>query len=168
MDENTNITNEINKEESLKDGMVHLILSHSYTVFLMAVVLGLILDVFIPFNIFNNYIYQYGGIILIILGSFLIYWAQSSSNHTKEDEKAGKPRNFEAGPYKYSRNPTHIGLSIMTIGLAFLLNSVFSIILTVIASLVTKNIFLKKEEAVLEQKYGQPYLDYKKKVNTWV
>ena len=164
--ENTDTTKVENK--SLTAGMVHIILSHSYTVFLMSVVFGLILDVIFPINIFNDSLYQYAGIALIFLGSFIIYWAQSTSGRTKKDEEKGAPRNFECGPYKYSRNPTHIGLSIMTIGLAFLLNSVFSLVLTVIASVITKNIFLKKEEELLEKKYGQEYLDYKKKVSTWL
>lgn len=157
------------KEESFRDGIVHLILSHSYTVFLMAVILGVILDVFIPTNIFNNYIYQYIGFIMIILGSILIYWAQTTSNCTKEElEKMGKVREFARGPYKYSRNPTHIGLSLMTLGLGFLINSVFSVVLVLIASLITKFIFVKKEEILLEQKYGEDYCNYKKKVCTWI
>ena len=167
-----NINSEVNtpKENVHREGMVHIILSHSYTVFLMAVVFGLILDVFVPLYIFNGSLYQYVGTLLIILGSLLIYWAQSSTSFTKKEEiqNSNTPRDFARGPYKYSRNPTHIGLSIMTLGLGFLLSSVFSVILTVIASLITKFIFVKKEEKLLEERYGQSYSDYKKKVGTWV
>jgi protein-S-isoprenylcysteine O-methyltransferase Ste14 len=166
--DNTGAQLNMEKEEGIGAGMVHLILSHSYSVFMMAVVFGLILDVFIPFYIFNDVIYQYIGAGMIIFGSIIIYWAQSSSNRSQEQTEKGEARNFEAGPYKYSRNPTHIGLSIMTLGLAFVLNSVFSLLLTLVASLITKLIFLKKEESLLEKKYGEPYLNYKKKVRTWV
>ncbi len=159
------------KEESYRDGMIHIILSHSYTVFLFAVVLGLILDILIPINIFNSYIYQYIGLVMIILGSVLIYWSQSTTSSTKKEEvqKQGTiVREFACGPYKYSRNPTHIGISVMTLGLGFLISSVFSIILIVLTSLITKSIFLKKEEALLEQKYGEAYCEYKRKVKTWL
>jgi protein-S-isoprenylcysteine O-methyltransferase Ste14 len=106
---------------------------------------------------------------MILLGSMLIYWAQSTSSSTKNEmEKEGVVRDFARGPYKYSRNPTHIGLAIMTLGLGLLINSLFSVVLTVIASLITKFIFVKEEELLLEKKYGQTYCDYKKKVNTWV
>lgn len=166
MDTDTNTKN----NESFVGGMVHIILSHSYTVFLLAVVFGLILDVFIPIYIFNDPIYQYIGVSMIIIGPAIIYWAQSTSNTTKGqvESKNLTERNFESGPYKYSRNPTHIGLSIMTIGLGFLLNSVFSILLVAVASLITKFIFLRKEEGLLEKRYGQAYLDYKKKVSSWL
>lgn len=167
---NNDISNNSVKKQSIREGMVHIILSHSYTVFLMAVVFGLVLDVFIPIYIFNAHIYQYIGIIFIVLGSLLIYWAQSTTSFTKKEEvqNSNAPRDFARGPYKYSRNPTHIGLSIMTLGLGLLLNSVFSVVLTVIASLITKFIFVKKEETILQERYGQSYSDYKKKVGTWV
>lgn len=170
MDNNINLNQEITegKEESYVDGMVHFILSHSYTVFMLAVVFGLILDVFMPVEIFHKSVYQYIGLLMIILGSILIYWAQSTSSSTKKEETSGESRDFARGPYKYNRSPTHVGLSVMTLGLGFLLNSAFSVILIVIAYFITKSIFLKKEEAILEKKYGKPYFDYKKKVRNWL
>ncbi len=164
------IGEEKNTKESGREGMVHIILSHSYTMFFFAVILGLVFDIVIPISIFADYIYQQIGAILILLGSILIYWAQHASSCSKEKmaQEESSKRNFACGPYKYSRNPTHIGLTIMTLGLAFVLNSLFSIILVVIASLITKFIFLKKEEILLEKKYGQDYLDYKKKVSAWL
>ncbi len=157
-------------------GIAHFILSHSYFVFLFAVVLGLIFDIWIPAQIFSSTTFQYIGILMLIIGPALIYWAQHTSSCSKKkmeeaSDQVASPkleRDFENGPYKYTRNPTHIGLGIMTLGLAFLLNSLFSVIFVVVASAVTKFIFLPKEEAVLEERYGEPYRDYKKKVNTWV
>ena len=156
-----------------RGGMVHFILSNSYTIFLFAVVLGVILDMIIPINIFNSRMYQYAGIVLIMIGSILIYWAQSTSYHSKIEMIEGKlgksvVRNFMEGPYKYSRNPTHIGLTLLSLGLAFLINSLFSVIFTIIASLITKFVFVKEEEDLLIEEYGQEYLDYKKKVKTWI
>lgn len=169
MDTNTETQKGKVSQDSIGSGMVHIILSHSYTVFMLAVVFGLILDVVTRVYIFNNPLYQYIGLVCIVLGSAIIYWAQSTSNYTKEEmEKGHSARNFERGPYKFSRNPTHIGLSVMTLGLALILNSIFSVILTIIASIITKRIFLRKEEHLLEEKYGTPYLDYKKKVGTWI
>ncbi len=155
--------------ESFRAGTVHFVLSHSYTVFLGAVILGICMDLLIPMYVFNTATYQYTGFAMIVLGSALIYWAQSTSRCVKKevgDERTEK--DFERGPYKYSRNPTHIGLSVMTLGLAFLLNSPWSIIFIVITAFITKFIFLKKEETLLEKKYGQAYCDYKNKVGTWV
>lgn len=159
----------IEKGQSIAGGAIHFVLSHSYLVFLMAIVGGVILQMIFPVPLFGNGISSYLGGFMIILGSTIIYWAQSTSHHTEREMKEKNVlRCFDCGPYKYSRNPTHIGLSVMTIGLGIMLNSFFIFIFLIIASLVSKFIFLKKEEALLEKKYGEPYREYKKRVSTWV
>jgi protein-S-isoprenylcysteine O-methyltransferase Ste14 len=155
-------------ERHLPQGMVHFVLSHSYMVYLSAVVLGVLFDLLFPFSVFVAKSYQYIGLVLIMLGTILIYWSQSTSEVTKEKSDKGLSRDFFAGPYKFSRNPTHIGLALSTIGLACMINSPFSIIFTVIAFIITKSIFLKEEEHLLEREYGDAYRAYKKKVNPWL
>ena len=158
----------IKEEPCFKDGMVHYILSHSYMVFFLAVMVGVIVDILVPVIIFKNPIFQYIGFTMIIIGSSLIYWAQSATSTPKEQTNTTKEKDFERGPYKYSRNPTHTGMAIMTLGLGLLLNSFFTVICILVAYLISKFIFLKKEERILEDKYGQTYLNYKKKVKSWV
>ena len=157
--------------KTIESEMIHLLLSHSYVIFLIAIVAGSIFHLFYPIRLFD--IDQYNdiasfGFFMIMLGSAIIYWAQSTTSITR---KQGRPRtasDFEKGPYKYSRNPTHIGITIMTLGLAVVLNSFFTVLFLIVTSLITKFIFVKKEEALLEEKYGKPYRDYKAKVRTWV
>lgn len=156
------------KDNNVHHGMIHFILSHSYIVFLMAIILGAGSHLIYNFNVFSNPIYQYIGFTMIVLGSILIYWSQSTYRYIKDNTERGIVYNFELGPYKYSRNPTHIGITIMTLGLGFVVNSLYIIIFIIIAYIVTGLIFLKEEEKLLEKKYGQEYLDYKKKVKIWI
>jgi protein-S-isoprenylcysteine O-methyltransferase Ste14 len=144
-----------------KNNLVHFILLHSYIMFLLAVIMGVIFDVFFPVQLFHHYAFRYLGVAMLLIGPWVIYWAQSAS---AKHNTSG----FEHGPYKYSRNPTHLGLAIMTLGFAFLINSLFSVIFLIIASLISKFFFLPLEEKVLEKKYDGAYAAYKKKVNTWV
>jgi protein-S-isoprenylcysteine O-methyltransferase Ste14 len=152
-----------------RQGTVHFILLHSYLIFLLAVILGVFFDTFLNGKIFHNGVYQYIGLLLLIISSLIIYWAQSTSSNYKQREKRNEEdSHFEHGPYKYSRSPTHFGLFIMTLGLALIINSLFSIIFTIIAYLITKFFFLRKEEELLEKKYGETYVEYKKKVKNWI
>ena len=106
---------------------------------------------------------------MLITGSVFIYWAQSTSaNFRKRIEKNENKSHFEFGPYKYLRSPTHFGLFIMTIGYSLIINSLFSIIFTLAAYTITKFFFIKKEEKLLEKKYGEDYAEYKKKVKNWI
>ena len=50
------------------------------------------------------------------------------------------------------------------LGFGLVANAIFIIVTTVISFVLTKFIYLKKEEAILEKKYGAPYLEYKKAV----
>lgn len=166
----------MNKEEENKDQenqfrgrVVHLLLVRGYLMFFIAVILGSILDLFININFFQNPIYSQIGIIAIMIGTAFIYFAQTASNNAgKIKIENATTQGFEYGPYKYFRHPTYLGLFIMTLGLGLILNSLFSVIFVIIAHIFIKLIFIKKEEKLLEVKYGQVYRDYKKKVKNWI
>lgn len=106
---------------------------------------------------------------MLIVSSLIIYWAQfTSSNYKKRVKKDSSRSHFEHGPYKYLRSPTHFGLFIMTLGFSLIINSLFSVLFTLIAYIISKFFFLKKEEEILEGKYGEVYTEYKKKVKNWI
>jgi len=161
-----------NKEILLRKGIIHFVLLHSYLIFFIAVVFGVIFDIFIPATFFQNPIFQEVGIIIILLGTGLIFWAQSASGISNKIRIENLTvKSFENGPYKYFPNPTHLGLFIMTLGLGFVINSLFSIIFVIIAYILTKIIFIKKQEKIFEKKYGQVYLNYINKFskfNKWL
>ena len=152
-----------------RQGMVHFVLLHSYLIFLIAVVLGVFFDSIFKIQIFTNSSYQKTGFVMMVISSGIIYWAQSSSSNFKDRKTKKAPQSmFEFGPYKYLRSPTHFGLFVLTLGFSLIINSLFSVIFTLIAYAITKLFFLKKEEQLLELKYGEIYSDYKKKVKNWV
>lgn len=148
---------------------VHFVLLHSYLIFLIAIVLGVFLDITFRIKIFSDNIYQYIGFGMLIVSSIIIYWAQSTSaNYQERIHKKEGRSHFEFGPYRYLRSPTHFGLFIMTLGFSLIINSLFGVILTLIAYAITKLFFLRKEEKILENKYGEVYREYKKKVRNWI
>ena len=148
-----------------KSGMIHTVISYSYITFLLAIASGAIFDALVPIRILNHSIFPYIGFAMIILGPMLTYWAQKSSDNAKKSVIIKKlPVSFEHGPYKYTRNPSYLGVVIMIIGLGFFANSIAIIVFSSIAYFIVKFIFIKQEEKLLVLKYGQVYLDYKKKV----
>jgi len=159
----------VKQEISPRKGIIHLILVHSYLTFFYAIILGLIFDLLMPTKIFNNPIFQYVGILMIMGGTMIIYWAQWSSRKAQKIYTNNvSVEAFQYGAYKYLRSPTYIGLFIMTMGLGFVIDSLFSVIFVMIAHLITKFVSQKQEEKILIKKYGQIYIDYKKKVKNWL
>jgi len=143
---------------------VHKILAHSYSAYFILFLIGVFFDLLFKFKIkiLNFSFLVPVGALLIGLSSLLIFWAQSTSR--KFNKETLTKESFCNGPYAYTRTPTHWGLFFLMLGFGILANAIFIIISTVISFLLTKFIYLRKEEAILEKKYGAPYLEYKKAV----
>jgi len=169
MENNKMIKHQEEEFNLYRKDMVHFILAHSYLIFLFSIILGVLFDTFLDHKIFSHPAYSSVGLLLMMAGTFLIYWAQKTSSRYKRNmNKGGTRSHFESGPYRYSRSPTHLGLFFLTLGFSLMINSFFSVVFTIIAHALTKIVFLKREEKLLEKKYGQVYSDYKKKVRNWL
>ncbi len=150
-------------------GIVHVLLSHSYAMFFCTVVLGVIFDIIFSIRVFNNIAYEYLGLALIFFGTLLIYWSQSTTRSVGKAISQERDVNFFLhGPYKYTRNPTNFGLTLSVLGLGFLIHSLFSVIFMVIAYIISKLVFMKKQDLILKERYGDVFDEYKKKVNNWL
>lgn len=151
------------REKSL---LINQVLGHSYLVYFASVVIGLVLDYRYPIRIMSPLLVSIGPL-LIILATVLIYWAQDTSAKTASERHsttAVSCDSFCKGPYSFLRSPTHVGLVSLCAGLGLLLNSVFILCGALIAFILTRYLYVRREEGLLKQKYGQSYLEYKQKV----
>ncbi|MFA6520094.1 MAG: methyltransferase [Candidatus Paceibacterota bacterium] len=149
--------NQTNKKPS-----VHKILAHSYATYFLFVLVGVSLDLIFSLKFFGTPALVSLGVLFLIAGTFLIVWAQKTSRSLKKEIISKET--FIHGPYRYTRSPTHWGLFLLVFGFGVVSNAFFVVLSSVIAFIVTKLIFLNKEEEILSDKYGEPYLDYKKSV----
>ncbi|MFA5937210.1 MAG: methyltransferase [Candidatus Paceibacterota bacterium] len=141
---------------------VHKILAHSYIFYFLFFIFGLFLDFIFPLKLFENMAISSIGALFLIFGTFLIFWAQKVSRNLKKESISKK--SFCQGPYCFTRSPTHFGLFITMLGFGIMINALFIVIFSIISFFITKFVFLKKEEKILAEKYGTPYLEYKKSV----
>lgn len=154
------------KEERVEKEARHLVhhtLAHSYTVYFFVLLFGVALDMFFPFRIFPAWISGGVGIGLLVFASILIVWAQRSSLHLAKAEEV-TAANFCKGPYCYTRTPTHWGLFLLVLGFSLMINAFFITLFTIISFVITKLVFIKDQEAILERRYGDAYKEYKNKV----
>lgn len=142
---------------------VHRILAKSYFFYFVLFLIGIVLDFIFPINIFQNKAADFLGLILIFLSTALILWAQKTSR--KLDKENLNKKSFMHGPYKYTRTPTHWGLSILMLSFGITANAFFIVLTTIISFLLTKYTFLQDQEKILSIKYGAPYQEYKKSVS---
>lgn len=141
---------------------VHQVLAHSYALHLFLFLVGVVLDLVFNFKFFYNPSVVPIGIFFLIFGTFLIIWAQKTSRNL--DKNNISKETFLHGPYRYTRTPTNFGLFFLVLGFGLIINAFFVILSAFISFLLSKFIFLNKQEKILALKYGAPYLEYKKMV----
>jgi protein-S-isoprenylcysteine O-methyltransferase Ste14 len=141
---------------------VHKILAHSYSIYFLFFLIGVCLNLIFNFKVFNNSFMAPIGILFLISGTLLIFWAQKTSRNLKKDNVSKET--FCHGPYYFTRTPTNFGLFFLVLGFGLIINAFFVTLFAFISFVIAKFTFLNKEEKILALKYGTPYLEYKKMV----
>jgi protein-S-isoprenylcysteine O-methyltransferase Ste14 len=72
------------------------------------------------------------------------------------------------GLYRFTRNPMYIGFAFWTLGLAVLIDSVWMLVALPVGLVLIDLLVVRREEAYLERKFGDEYLQYKKAVRRWL
>ena len=102
-------------------------------------------------------------VILIVTGVRAFKQHETTSSHTKETTAI-----VDTGPFRFSRNPGYVTLQILQVAVGLLLNNMWILLMTVPAVIVVHYVVVLGEEAYLERKFGDAYLDYKSRVRRWV
>lgn len=142
---------------------VHHVLAQSYSVAFFMFLIGVLLDLIFPIKVFHDSYMTPIGLSVLFFASIIIFWAQRTSRDLRKIDEI-KKESFCRGPYCYSRTPTHWGLFLLLLGFGIVANASFIILTTIISSIISKIVFLKREERILVDKYGTPYLEYQKSV----
>jgi protein-S-isoprenylcysteine O-methyltransferase Ste14 len=147
--------------ESKNDkGRLNKILSSSYIFYFILFFIGILIDLAFPKHVFENTYAMPVGFLFIILSSIFIFWIKLNSKKLKKEILTKE--DFMQGPYKYTSIPNHWGIFILILGFGIMVNTVFVVIITTIAFFITLPIFLKMQETVLVEKYGDTYKEYRK------
>ncbi len=110
----------------------------------------------------------------LIIAVFLIFdiWSILLFFIKKTTINPMKPKNTEtlvvAGLYRISRNPMYVGLAFILFGWAIHLGALSAFLLLPFFVIVITFMQILPEEQILEQKFGDSYLTYKKRVRRWI
>jgi protein-S-isoprenylcysteine O-methyltransferase Ste14 len=72
------------------------------------------------------------------------------------------------GPYRYSRNPIYLAFSLLQLGIAFWVNSVWLLVTLIPAVALMSFVVIPREERYLENRFPSDYLPYKASVRRWL
>ena len=110
-----------------------------------------------------------GGVIFAI-GFVLAIWAIVTIRRAGTRVETNKPTTtiVASGPYSFTRNPIYIGMFLGQTGLAVGFDSLWILAALVPFYVVIRYGVIAREEAYLERKFGDDYLDYKCRVRRWL
>jgi protein-S-isoprenylcysteine O-methyltransferase Ste14 len=71
------------------------------------------------------------------------------------------------GPYRFTRNPIYLSMTLIYSGLALLTNALWPLLLLPLPLQLLKRGVIEREEHYLEHKFGERYQKYKESVPRW-
>jgi protein-S-isoprenylcysteine O-methyltransferase Ste14 len=73
-----------------------------------------------------------------------------------------------AGPYRWSRNPIYLAFSLLQLGIACWVNSLWLLVTLIPAVALMSFVVIPREEHYLETRFPSDYLPYKASVRRWL
>ena len=110
------------------------------------------------------------AVILIAVAGLLIAPTVMRYRHADTPFDVRKPATtlITDGPYRFSRNPGYLSLTLLYLGLGVLFSSAWVCVLVVPMLLIMNVAVVRKEEQHLESQFGEEYLRYKTAVRRWL
>lgn len=110
------------------------------------------------------------GTVLLAIGAVIAGWSLSIFFRARTTTVPGKmsSRLVTWGPYRFSRNPMYIGLTLAYLGEAGILRQLWPLLFLPITLAYLNWIVIPVEEARLAEAFGTDYKEYRGKVRRWI
>ena len=135
-----------------------------------AIVLIVVLHFLLPINRLIPPLYNLLGLVPLFVGTLVNIHASNSFKKAGTTVKPFEPSStlVTNGPYRFSRHPMYLGMTLILAGLAVLLGSVTPVLVVPVFAWLMDRRFIVAEEQALEETFGEAYLEYKRHVRRWI
>src|SRR5215831_10115376 len=139
-------------------------------VYLTSIVLGVLIQLAVPLPFLPRTLAVPLGGSLVVVAIALFSSAVAKFRASGTPIPARKPTRVivRNGPYRFSRNPIYLAFSLLQLGIAIWVNSLWLLATLVGAVALIHYVVVPKEEQYLERKFGAQYSDYKASVRRWL
>jgi protein-S-isoprenylcysteine O-methyltransferase Ste14 len=110
------------------------------------------------------------GWLLVALGSGLAVWGMATLRGAGTPIRPNQPAStlVTHGPYRRSRNPMYVGLSVVYLGVMLLVNSVWTVLFVPVVMAILFLAVIRHEERYLAATFGVAYVEYRQRVRRWL
>ncbi len=139
-------------------------------IYVCALIVGVGMEEIRPIALMSPF-WAYAGGTVLIIASLLIMppvLVRFRRTGTTFDVRKAASVLITDGPYRYTRNPTYVSLTMLYVGLGVIFNNAWILLLTIPVLLIMDRKVIQYEEKHLEEKFGKHYAQYKQAVRRWL
>ena len=135
-----------------------------------AFLIVLVLNYFWPLRITRPSVAEPLGLVVVLAALGLVLWGRTTMHGAGTNISPLKPATtlVDSGPYRFSRNPLYVAMTLLFVGLTLLINSWWGVVLLVPVILLLHFGVVRREERYLERKFGEEYDRYRSRVRRYV
>lgn len=110
------------------------------------------------------------GIVLAVVAGLFAKWGERELHRAGTNIRPSQPTTaiVTTGPYRFTRNPLYLALTAIYVGITLAFATAWPLVLLVPVLIVAHFGIIKREERYLAAKFGQPYLEYQRRVRRWL
>jgi protein-S-isoprenylcysteine O-methyltransferase Ste14 len=138
--------------------------------YLGMLIVGLVLSALFPTPVLNGPLPTLIGVLLVALGLVLLVSGAITMRRVGESLNPNEPTRtlVENGPFRFSRNPTYLGLTALYAGLALAFSSLWALALLLVVLIIMDRSVIASEEQYLQGQLGDRYRQYQARVRRWL
>jgi len=135
-----------------------------------AFVVALVLGWMWPWPIFGVPAARWLGLVVVAVGIAIVSVGRRTMTAAGTNVNPSKPATtiVASGPFRFSRNPLYVGLTLVYSGLTLAFNTWWGFALLAPILLTMHIGVVLREERYLEQKFGEPYRQYQSRVRRYL
>ena len=135
-----------------------------------ALAAGLLANRLYPLAFVPRGLWRVLGLPLILGGLLIGFLGFRAMRQAETDVDPRQPTTaiVTEGPYRFTRNPLYLSMTLIYAGITALANALPAAVLLPIVLRIMRRGVIELEERYLERKFGDEYLNYKARVRRWV